>query len=252
MGLVFQDQALDLDLTVLQLLPCAAALHGLPKNHAARAKHNVRNLAGGSARTCKPPCSRLVVFATRFRTALSRAVFAMRRLLVGVFVSTLQVIVFLTMALLYGVDIPVWGIVPLLPELVRSGLMPGALGMVVAASTCQLESPAGMMNFVIFPMFFVSSALNPIWKIRDASPWLAYLCELNPFTHVVELIRFSLTAISTASRCLLLWDVSSPFSQLLRSVLILPIVSPKGIETGVICTVFWREASRRFSRSVAF
>ena len=192
MGLVFQDQALDLDLTVLQLLPCAAAIHGLPKNHAARAKHNVRNLAGGSARTCKPPCSRLVVFATRFRTALSRAVFAMRRLLVGVFVSTLQVIVFLTMALLYGVDIPVWGIVPLLPELVRSGLMPGALGMVVAASTCQLESPAGMMNFIIFPMFFVSSALNPIWKIRDASPWLAYLCELNPFTHVVELIRFSL------------------------------------------------------------
>ena len=192
MGLVFQDQALDLDLTVLQLLPCAAALHGLRKNHAARAKHNVRNLAGGSARTCKPPCSRLVVFATRFRTALSRAVFAMRRLLVGVFVSTLQVIVFLTMALLYGVDIPVWGIVPLLPELVRSGLMPGALGMVVAASTCQLESPAGMMNFVIFPMFFMSSALYPLWKLEESGAWLLHsIARLNPFTHAVELIRFA-------------------------------------------------------------
>jgi ABC-2 type transport system permease protein len=48
------------------------------------------------------------------------------------------------------------------------------------------------MNFVIFPMFFASSALYPLWRIKQASPLLYEICRVNPFTHVVELIRFAL------------------------------------------------------------
>ena len=29
------------------------------------------------------------------------------------------------------------------------------------------------MNFVIFPMFFASSALYPLWRVQEGSPWLA-------------------------------------------------------------------------------
>jgi ABC-2 type transport system permease protein len=47
------------------------------------------------------------------------------------------------------------------------------------------------MNFVIFPMFFASSALYPLWRVQEGSPYLYYLCEANPFTHAVELIRFA-------------------------------------------------------------
>ena len=47
------------------------------------------------------------------------------------------------------------------------------------------------MNFVIFPMFFASSALYPLWKMREGSLWLYYLCLFNPFTYAVELIRFA-------------------------------------------------------------
>jgi len=47
------------------------------------------------------------------------------------------------------------------------------------------------MNFVIFPMFFASSALYPLWRVKESSPWLYYVCEVNPFTHAVELIRFA-------------------------------------------------------------
>jgi ABC-2 type transport system permease protein len=28
--------------------------------------------------------------------------------------------------------------------------------------------------------------------VQEGSPWLAFICELNPFTHAVELIRFAL------------------------------------------------------------
>jgi ABC-2 type transport system permease protein len=48
------------------------------------------------------------------------------------------------------------------------------------------------MNFVIFPMFFLSSALYPLWKMAEASDLLRDLCAANPFTHAVELIRFAL------------------------------------------------------------
>ena len=48
------------------------------------------------------------------------------------------------------------------------------------------------MNFVIFPMFFLSSALYPLWKMQESSKLLYQICVLNPFTHAVELIRFAL------------------------------------------------------------
>src|SRR5207247_2174511 len=75
---------------------------------------------------------------------------------------------------------------------ILSGLMLGALGMLMSSVSKQLENFAGAMNFVIFPMFFASSALYPLWRVREASPLLYYVCELNPFTHAVELVRFAL------------------------------------------------------------
>jgi ABC-2 type transport system permease protein len=56
----------------------------------------------------------------------------------------------------------------------------------------QLENFAGVMNFVIFPMFFLSSALYPQWRMKEASPFLHMICQFNPFTYAVELIRFAL------------------------------------------------------------
>jgi ABC-2 type transport system permease protein len=40
-------------------------------------------------------------------------------------------------------------------------------------------------------MFFASSALYPLWKMREGSLWLYNLCLYNPFTYAVELIRFA-------------------------------------------------------------
>jgi ABC-2 type transport system permease protein len=70
--------------------------------------------------------------------------------------------------------------------------MLGAFGLLVSALIRQLENFAGVMNFVIFPMFFASSALYPLWRIEDSSEMLATAARLNPFTHAVELIRFAL------------------------------------------------------------
>ncbi len=78
------------------------------------------------------------------------------------------------------------------PTLILGGLMLGALALFMSSVIRQLENFAGVMNFVIFPMFFASSALYPLWRIGESSPVLYELCRLNPFTYVVELIRFAL------------------------------------------------------------
>jgi len=57
----------------------------------------------------------------------------------------------------------------------------------------QMENFAGTMNFVIFPMFFISPALYPLWKLRESGAVVVYwLAMVNPFTYCVELVRFAL------------------------------------------------------------
>ena len=114
------------------------------------------------------------------------------KLVAGTIVSLFQVYAFLAIAWFWDIEPPLIGYFAVLPALVLSGLMLGALGMLISSGIKQLENFASVMNFVIFPMFFASSALYPLWRVREASPLLYYVCEFNPFTHAVELVRFAL------------------------------------------------------------
>ncbi|WP_119272369.1 ABC transporter permease [Taklimakanibacter deserti] len=114
------------------------------------------------------------------------------KLVAGVAVSILQVYVFLAVAWLWEVRPPAFGYLAVLPALILCGLLFGSIGLLLSSLIKQLENFAGIMNFVIFPMYFASSALYPLWRVRESSPLLYYICQWNPFTHAVELIRFSL------------------------------------------------------------
>lgn len=113
------------------------------------------------------------------------------KLLAGVAVSILQVYVFLAISWLWNVKAPSAGYLFALPALFISGAMLGALGMLLSSLIKQLENFSGVMNFVIFPMYFASSALYPLWRIKESSPVLYKISLANPFTHAVELIRFA-------------------------------------------------------------
>jgi len=114
------------------------------------------------------------------------------KLLAGCVLSVIQAYAFLVIALLWDITPPWYGYIAVLPALVLSGLMMGALGLLLSSAIRQLENFASVMNFVIFPMFFASSALYPLWHVKEASLLLYYVCQANPFTHAVELIRFAL------------------------------------------------------------
>jgi ABC-2 type transport system permease protein len=113
------------------------------------------------------------------------------KLSAGVAISLLQVYVYLAVAWYWEVRPPMIGYFTIFPALILSGLMLGSIGMLLSSMIKQLENFAGVMNFVIFPMFFASSALYPLWRVKESSPLLYQICALNPFTHAVELIRFA-------------------------------------------------------------
>lgn len=114
------------------------------------------------------------------------------KLLAGVAVAVVQSYIFLGIAWFWEIEPPAIGYFAVLPALVLSGLMLGALGLVMSSFIRQLENFAGVMNFVIFPMFFASSALYPLWRVKESSLFLWWVCQLNPFTSATELIRFAL------------------------------------------------------------
>jgi ABC-2 type transport system permease protein len=114
------------------------------------------------------------------------------KLLAGATLSTLQAYAFLAVAWLFGVVIPADGYLRVLPAIVLAALMLGSIGLLLSVYIRQLENFAGTMNFVIFPMFFMSSALYPLWKLREAGATVIYdIAMANPFTHAVEMIRFA-------------------------------------------------------------
>lgn len=123
---------------------------------------------------------------------LSRSFLLLSKLIASGIISVLQAYVFLVIARIFEVDITWQGLLYVLPAALLGAIMLGALGLLMSSLVKQLENFAGVMNFVIFPLFFLSSALYPLWRMKESSEWLYYICLVNPFTHVIELIRFSL------------------------------------------------------------
>ena len=135
-------------------------------------------------------------------TPLPRPYLLFAKILAATVLGPVQATAFLVVAALFGIHLP-WATLALaVPGMILAGLMLGSIGLVVSVYTRQIENFAGMMNFVIFPMFFLSSALYPLWKLREAGAQVIwYLAMANPFTHAVELVRFAAYGQFNALSC---------------------------------------------------
>jgi ABC-2 type transport system permease protein len=115
------------------------------------------------------------------------------KLVAGTALSVITCYVFLAVCIAFDVTFDPLAWLAVLPALILAGLMLGALWLFLSVYIRQVENFAGAMNFVMFPMFFFSSALYPLWRLREGgSDFLYYVSLANPFTYAVELIRFAL------------------------------------------------------------
>lgn len=115
------------------------------------------------------------------------------KLLGSTVLSVLQMVVFLLIAWAFGVEVALVDLPSLLVAMACAATLLAALGLMLSVYVKQLENFAGTMNFVIFPMYFLSTALYPLWKLQESgAEWVYQLARFNPFTYAVEWIRFAL------------------------------------------------------------
>lgn len=75
--------------------------------------------------------------------------------------------------------------------LVVTSLACAGIGMVTASFTRTLDNFAAIMNFVIFPVFFLSGSLYPVRDLPEILRWFSFA---NPYTYGVDLLKHAIIA----------------------------------------------------------
>ena len=68
------------------------------------------------------------------------------------------------------------------------------LGLIFASNMEDMHGFSLIMNFVIFPIFFLSGALFPIENLPE---WIIKICYVNPLTYGVDGLRGTLVGVSS-------------------------------------------------------
>ncbi len=77
----------------------------------------------------------------------------------------------------------------LLSAIILCALLWGAFGMLLAVLSKGMENFSVMMNFVIFPLYFLSGGLYPLQHLPYV---MKQVVLLNPFTYCVDLLQHSM------------------------------------------------------------
>jgi ABC-2 type transport system permease protein len=118
----------------------------------------------------------------------------------GVTTAIMQAAIILISGILLGMSVPTLS--GLLLSVVFMILIAAAfigLGLAFASKMEDMSGFSLIMNFLIFPLFFLSGALFPVDRFPEAVRILAYL---NPLTYGVDGLRYSLIGVSAFSPAL--------------------------------------------------
>jgi len=121
-------------------------------------------------------------------TPISRTSVVISRFLFVMTITSLQVLVILGVAYLFGVH-PVTGF-PGVAVIILIGLLFGvgltAISMALAFSVKSHGDFFSMLGFLSLPMIFLSTALVPLAAMPA---WMAFLARLNPMTWAIDAVR---------------------------------------------------------------
>jgi ABC-2 type transport system permease protein len=108
----------------------------------------------------------------------------------GASVSIVQGLIVFLVSLGFGFRPHDWGLVPVaFGVLIIMCLALAFLGAGIASMVDDFQGFQGINNFLILPLFFLSSALYPLDQVPQA---LKIISTLNPVTYMVDALRFLL------------------------------------------------------------
>jgi ABC-2 type transport system permease protein len=119
------------------------------------------------------PVSRLAIFAGK---ALG-----------GCTTALIQGIIVLMLSFVIGISIPIPSMLAAIPIMVVISLGIVSIGLIIASLIETIENFGVIMNFLVFPLIFLSGAFFPL---NEAPQWLRYISYADPVTYGVESLRF--------------------------------------------------------------
>ena len=137
---------------------------------------------------------------------IDRGAVALGKVLGATVLGTSQaVVVGLVLIPAVGLRPGVGGVLLAAGGIVLGSLAIGALGLALAATMRSLADFSTVMNFVVFPMLFLSGALYPVQRLAG---WLRALTYVNPLAYGVDLLKHGLLGPWAASGYGGEWPVS--------------------------------------------
>ncbi len=117
---------------------------------------------------------------------VSRTSIALGKMTGAAVIASLQGVVLLGIAPIIGVKLH-WSFIPsLYAFMILLAFAVSGLGLFVASMVRTVENFGVLMNFLVFPMFFMSGAFFPL---TSAPGWMKLLAEANPLSYGVDAMR---------------------------------------------------------------
>jgi ABC-2 type transport system permease protein len=124
---------------------------------------------------------------------VSRTSIFVGKALGGCFTALIQGTIVLSLALLLGVPLTPSSFLlsVILMIIISLGLV--SIGLIIASLIETIESFGVIMNFLIFPLIFLSGAFYPL---KEAPEWLRFISYANPLTYGVDALRYVIIGVS--------------------------------------------------------
>jgi len=126
--------------------------------------------------------------------SVSRLSIVIGRTLGGSTVALIQGIIILAAGVILGARINISGIIPALIFILLIAFFAVGLGLSIAVKLKDPDAFPLLMNLLMMPSIFLSTAFFPLESVSD---WLRTIMYLNPLTYLVDGFRGSLTGFSS-------------------------------------------------------
>ncbi len=114
----------------------------------------------------------------------------------GMSTAIIQGLLILLLSFFIGIPISPLSFLMAIPIMILISLGIVGLGLIIASFVETFEGFGLIMNFVTFPLFFMSGAIFPL---DQAPTWLKTISYFNPITYGVDVLRKVLIGVSSFS-----------------------------------------------------
>lgn len=115
------------------------------------------------------------------------------KLIAATIIAMVQAVMLLVILIFLGLIDVKMALLLLIPAS-ATAICCAAIGGLIAAWSKTLDNFAVIMNFFIFPLFFLSGALYPVSQLPE---FLKYIVFINPFSYGVDLMKHAVPAANS-------------------------------------------------------